>query len=150
MYYVCIFSPSNAFFIEFITVCSLVLITSCNVNPRFLLRLHDSSVLQFIIIFNAKSLRINVLCDCFIDSSTNSHLCFLCILLYLLVIDNIFLRPNCSSIFFSFSHNLLRLFVITYVIIFICFFLVISTILYILKKKNFSSTKIIHLFLGWI
>ena len=77
MYCVCISSPSNASFIEFITVYSLVLITSCNLNPRFLLRLHDLSVLQSIIIFNAKSLRINFLYDCFFGSSINSYLRFL-------------------------------------------------------------------------
>ena len=69
----------------------LVLITSHNVNSRFFLRLHDSSVLQFVIIFNAKSLRKNLLCGCFIDPSTNSHLRFLYILSYLFVIEDKFL-----------------------------------------------------------
>ena len=52
-------------------------------NPGFLLRLHDSSVLQSIIIFNAKSLRINLLFDCFVESSMNSYQRFLYFSLYL-------------------------------------------------------------------
>ena len=70
-------SPSNASFINFNTVCSLALITSCNLNSRFLLRLHHPSILQSIITFNAKSLRKNLLFGCFFGLSTNSYLCFL-------------------------------------------------------------------------
>ena len=73
--------------LNFNTVCSLVLIASCKLHPKFLLRLHGSSVLQSIIIFNAKSIRKNFLFGCFIGLSTNSYLCF--------------------SICFSFSHNVL-------------------------------------------
>ena len=97
VYCVCISSPSNASFIEFITVCSLVLITSCNVNPSFLLKLHDFFVLQFIIIFNAKSLRINLLYGCFIGSSINSYLHFLYSSLHFLVAACKCLCPNCCS-----------------------------------------------------
>ena len=93
--------------LNFNTVCSLVLMTSCKLHPKFLLRLHDSSVLQSIIIFNAKSIRRNFLFGCFIGLSTNSYLCFSYILLYLFVIAGKFLWPNCSSVCFSFSHNVL-------------------------------------------
>ena len=138
MYCVCISSPSNESFIEFITVCSLVLITSCNVNPRFLLRLHDSSVLQSIIIFNAKSLPINLLYDCFISSSTNSYLCFLYILLYLFVTSGNFLCLNCSSICLSFTHNALTLSTITSMSLFSSVSLVIFSF-YIIPNKNLFS-----------
>ena len=43
------------FFIDPIIVCCLVLITSLNLNPSFILNVHDSIVLQSIIIFIAKS-----------------------------------------------------------------------------------------------
>ena len=121
----------NASFIEFNTACSLVLVTSCNLNPRFLLRLHDLSVLQSFIIFNAKSLRINLLFDCFIGPYINSYLCFLYSSSYLFVTAGQFLCPNCCSTCLSFSRNVLRL----------CYYffisLVILTILYIHKKKIF-------------
>ena len=68
--------------LNFFIVCSLVLITSCNLNPKFFLRLHDLSVLQSVIIVNDKSLCKNLLFDCFIGLSTTSYLRFLYILLY--------------------------------------------------------------------
>ena len=59
------FSPLNASFIEFMTVCYLVLITSYNLNPNFFLNSQDSDVLQSIIIFTSKSSRKNFLFNCF-------------------------------------------------------------------------------------
>ena len=100
------FSPSSASFIEFITVCSLVLITSCIPNPRFLLRLHDSSVLQSMINFNAKSLRKNLLFGCFFGLSANSCLCFLNTESYLFLMTGKFSWPNFSSTCFSFNYNI--------------------------------------------
>ena len=116
------------------------------------MRLHDLSVLQSIIIFNAKSLSKNLLFDCFIGLSTNSYLRFLYILLRQFVTADKFLWPNFSSIFFSFSHNVLTLPTITSVPLFSSVFLVISISLYIQKKKinfyylqkvinNFTYTK---------
>ena len=139
MYCVCIFPPSNASFIEFINVCSLVLITSWNLNPRFLLRLHDSSVLQSIIIFNAKSLRINLLFGCFIGSSVNSYLCFLHSSSHLFVTACTLLRPNYCSTCLSFSHNVLRLSVTDYfyAIAFTHFFGNINHFIYTQEKNNF-------------
>ena len=67
---------SNLSFIEFIIVCSLVLITSYILNPRFFLRLHDLSAPQSIIIFIAKSICKNVLFGCFTGLSINSCLLF--------------------------------------------------------------------------
>ena len=93
-------------FNDFNTVCSLVLITSCTLNPIFLLRLHDSSILQSIITFNTKSIGKNLLFGCFFGLSTNLYLCFLYTGSYLLVMTGKFLRPNFSSICFSFNHNL--------------------------------------------
>ena len=101
------------FFIEFIAVCSLVLITSCSLNLKFFLKLHDLSVLQSIIIFNAKLICKNLLFDCFIDLFTNSYLRFLYILSYLFEMAGKFLWLNFSSILFSFSHNALALSTIT-------------------------------------
>ena len=75
-FWVCISSPSNVSFIDFDTDCSLVLITSCKLNPKFILRLHDLFVLQPIITFNAKSLRKNLLFGCLFGWSTNSYPCF--------------------------------------------------------------------------
>ena len=83
--------------------------TLYNLNPNFFLRLHDLSVLQSMIIFNAKSICKNLLSDCFIGLFTNSYLHFLYILLYLFEMAGKFLWPNVSSIFFSFSHNALTL-----------------------------------------
>ena len=100
-------------FIGFITVYSFVLITSCNANPKFLLRLHDSSVLQSIFIFNANLLRINLLFDWLIESSINSHLWLLYSSLYLFVAAAKFVCPNCFWTYLSFSYNVLRLSVIT-------------------------------------
>ena len=99
-----ILSPSNASFIALITVCSLVLITSCILNPNVLKKLHDSSILQSIITFNAKSTLINLLCGCFFDLF-NSDLFFYIVffysvfflysLSYLFVCAGKFLSPNC-------------------------------------------------------
>ena len=83
-------SPSNLSFIEFIIVCSLVLITSYNLNPIFLKKLHDLSVLQSTIVFNAKLICKNFLFDYFIGLFTNSYLLFLYILLYLFEITGKF------------------------------------------------------------
>ena len=65
-------------FLLFVYFLSLLLITSCNLSPKFLLILHDSSVLQSIITFNAKSLRKNLLFGCF--SACFIHICTFCIL----------------------------------------------------------------------
>ena len=89
------FSPSNASYVEFLTVCSLVLTTSCNLSPRFLLRLYDTSVLQSIITFNAKSLRKNLLLVAFLVYPL-IHISAFCIL------DHICLRwlVNCYDLIF--------------------------------------------------
>ena len=100
MNWVCISS------IEFITVCSLVLMTSCNLNPRFLWRLHDSFVLQSIITYNAKLLRKNLLLGCFICLSTNSYLCFLYAGSYLFVMAGTFLWPKLVICFICFYANI--------------------------------------------
>ena len=60
---------------------------------------------------------------------------FLYILSNLFVIPAKFLWSNFSSIFFSFKHNLLRLFSITSMLLFSNDFLVILIILHIQKKK---------------
>ena len=73
-YWVCILSPSNAYFIDFNTACLLVLITSCRLNPILFFKLHNSSVLRSIITFNAQSLRQNLLLGSSFGWSINPYL----------------------------------------------------------------------------
>ena len=98
--------------------------------------MQDLSVQQPIIIFNAKSIRKNLLFGCVIGSSINSYLCCSYILSYFFVIAGKCLWPNFSSIFFSFSHNVSTLSTITSMLLFSNAYLVMLTILYIHKKKN--------------
>ena len=122
--------------IDFNTVCYLVLITSCDLNPRFLFRLHDSSVLQSITTFNAKSLCKNLLFGCFFSLSSNSYLCFLYTWSCLIVMTGKFLWPNFSSMCYSFNHNIPIPSTITSMSLFSDVSLPISTILYLRTHKN--------------
>ena len=89
------------------TFSCLVLITSCSLNPRFLLNLLDSSVLQSIIISIAKSSSKKLLLGWFFSSSINSYLWFLWSEWYFLVRTG---KPakwsNPSSICFSLNYSI--------------------------------------------
>ena len=111
---------------DFNTVCSLVLITSCNLYPRFLLSLHDSSVLRSIIAFSAKSLHKSLLLGRFFSLSTNSYMCFLYTGSW----------PNFSSICFSYNYNLPIPSTITSMSLFSYVYLTILTILYTHKHTH--------------
>ena len=124
-------------FIEFIIVCSLVLITSCSSNSSFFLDymiyLFYNPLLFLMLNQYVKIFYLIVLLVYF----TNSHLRFLYILLYLFVMTGKFLWPYFSSIFCSFSHNALTLSTITSMPLFFhVFFVIFKISLYIQKKKE--------------
>ena len=135
LYWVCIYSPSNVSFIDFNSVCSLVLITSCNVslviclfyNPLLLLMVTHYAKIFYLVPFLG-CLLIHV-CAFYILG----HIC----LWWLVNFYDLIFLPYAFHLTITYQYHLLL--ILCHCFLFICFFANINHLIHKHEKKNFSD-----------